>query len=37
MPEWLQSLGIGRGISSWEQAAEFSAGLLRLMLACCLG
>lgn len=38
MPDWLQSLAVGPGISSWEQAAEFSAGLvLRLLLACCLG
>ncbi len=38
MPEWLQSLGVGPEISSWDQAAEFSVGLvLRLVLACCLG
>lgn len=38
MPEWLRAMGVGPGITSWEQAGEFSVALvLHLALACCLG
>ncbi|MCL6504191.1 MAG: DUF4956 domain-containing protein [Pirellulales bacterium] len=38
MPEWLQTLGMGPGVTSWEQAAQFALSLVaHLGLACVLG